>query len=153
MAYTLRRALARDIKFIHGMLFAAAGKGLLLPRPLSDLYSHTRDFFVLEGAGGEVLGCGALSIVWEDVAEVRSVFVREELRGKGGGRLLVEAALEEARSLGIPKVFTLTYETGFFTRLGFAEVGKDSLPQKIWSDCIHCPKFPDCDEVAMQRLV
>jgi amino-acid N-acetyltransferase len=135
------------------MLLGAAGQGQLLPRPLSDLYSHTRDFFVLVDGPGAVLGCGALSIVWEDVAEVRSIFVREELRGKGGGRLLVEAALEEARNLGIPKVFTLTYETGFFARLGFEEVGKDSLPQKIWSDCIHCHKFPDCDEVAMQRLV
>lgn len=99
------------------------------------------------------MGCGALSIVWEDIAEVRSLFVDESLRGKGAGRMLVEACLDDARSMGLGKVFTLTYETAFFGKMGFSEVGKDTLPQKIWAVCINCPKFPDCDEIAMLRVL
>lgn len=153
MEYSLHRALIQDIKTIHAFLLGAAEKRLLLPRSLSDLYNHAREFFVLHDARGRVAGCCALSIVWEDLAEIRSLFVCEELRGRGAGRVLAEACLDEAKGLGIRKVFTLTYETGFFARLGFEEVTKDVLPQKIWADCIHCPKFPDCDEVAMQRAV
>ena len=93
----------------------------------------------------------AAAVIWEDLAEIRSLFVREELRGKGYGRVLVEGCLEDARALGIRRLFTLTYKTEFFSKMGFVEVGKDVLPQKIWADCIHCPKFPDCDEIAMQR--
>lgn len=151
--YSLHPALVKDMKDIHGLLLKAADTGQLLPRSLSDLYNHTRDFLVLRDSIGIVAGCCALSIVWEDLAEVRSLFVLEELRGKGYGRALAEGCLETARQMGIRRVFTLTYRTGFFSRIGFKEVGKDVLPQKIWADCIHCPKFPDCDEVAMQRNV
>lgn len=153
MNYTLRNALVRDMKAVHGLLLGAAGAGQLLPRSLSDLYSHTRDFVVLLDADGELGGCCALSVVWEDLAEIRSLFVREDLRGQGLGRVLTETCLEAARDLGVHRVFTLTYRTDVFSRLGFVQVGKDVLPQKIWADCIHCPKFPDCDEVAMQRDV
>ncbi len=153
MEYSLHNALVSDVKSIHALLLNAAQNGLLLPRSLSDIYSHTRDFVVLRHARGHIAGCCALSIVWEDLAEIRSLLVDESLRGKGFGRALVEECLKNARAMGISTVFTLTYETGFFARQGFAEVGKDCLPQKIWADCIHCPKFPDCDEVAMQRTV
>ena len=153
MEYILDKALVKDIKGIHGLLMGGAQNGLLLPRPLSDLYNHTRDFFVLRQPDGQVVGCCALSIIWEDLAEIRSLFVHENLRNKGCGRMLAEACMEEAKSIGMQKIFTLTYETAFFARLNFVEVGKDVLPQKIWADCIHCPKFPDCDEVAMLRTV
>ena len=153
MVYELHRALVGDVKGIHALLLAAAGSGQLLPRSLSDVYKHIRDFFVLHDGGGNVAGCCALAVVWEDLAEIRSLFLREELRGQGFGRVLVDACLEDARELGITRVFTLTYKTGFFNKIGFEEVGKDVLPQKIWADCIHCPKFPDCDEIAMQRDV
>ena len=143
----------KDIKAIHSLLMGGAKQGLLLPRSLSDLYNHTREFFVLRDAAGTVVACAALSIVWEDMAEVRSLFVVEALRGKGAGRRLVEACIEDARTMDIGKVFTLTYETAFFGKLGFSEVGKDKLPQKIWAVCIHCPKFPDCDEVAMLQVL
>jgi amino-acid N-acetyltransferase len=151
MEYTLQNARVRHMKGVHALLRGGAGEGLLLPRSLSDLYSHTRDFVVLLDADACVVGCCALSIVWEDLAEIRSLFVRDDLRIQGQGRALVEACLDSARDLRIRKVFTLTYQTAFFAKLGFSEVGKDLLPQKIWADCIHCPKFPDCDETAMHR--
>lgn len=153
MEYALDKAFIKDIKGIHALLLGGAHNGLLLPRSLSDLYNHVRDFYVLRDPDGTVVGCCALSVVWEDLAEIRSLFVHERLRGKGCGRQLADACLQSAKSLGIHKVFTLTYETAFFAHLGFIEVGKDVLPQKIWADCIHCPKFPDCDEIAMQREV
>ena len=145
----LRRATVADVKPIHAALLAASSQGLLLPRSLSHLYNHIREFFVLEDAAGQVVGCSALSIVWEDLAEVCSLFVDESLRGKGYGRVLVNACIEDAKMLKTHRVFTLTYQTEFFAKVGFSEVGKDILPQKIWADCIHCAKFPDCDEIAM----
>ncbi len=153
MEYLLQSALLKDMKEVHALLLASASEGELLPRSLSDLYSHTRDFFLLKDPKGAVAGCCALSIVWEDLAEIRSLFVRQDLRRLGHGRLLVEACLESARAFGVRRVFTLTYRPDFFGALGFIEIGKDKLPQKIWADCIHCPKFPDCDEIALQRDV
>jgi amino-acid N-acetyltransferase len=141
------------MKDVHALLLESASAGELLPRSLSDLYSHTRDFILIKGKDGTVAGCCALSIVWEDLAEIRSLFVREDLRRSGWGRFLAGVCLENAGALGIRRVFTLTYRTDFFSNLGFVEVSKDKLPQKIWADCIHCPKFPDCDEIAMQRDV
>ncbi len=150
MKPVLRKASLADIKAIHALLLGASSEGLLLPRSLSQLYGHCRDFVVLD-AGGTIRGCCALSLVWEDLVEIRSLLVDASLRGQGFGRLLVETCLQEARELGSNRAFTLTYQTGFFVELGFVEVGKDVLPKKIWADCIHCPKFPDCDEIAMQR--
>lgn len=146
----LRRAAIKDVRGIHKLLMGGAGDGLLLPRPLGELYKHIREFCVLEnGDDGSVMGCCALSIVWEDIAEIRSLVVHESLRGKKLGQKLVETCLSEAVALGLPQVFTLTYQTEFFAKLGFRIVEKDTLPNKVWADCIHCPKFPDCDEIAM----
>ena len=123
---------------------------LLLPRSYSDLYSHLRDHYVIaEAEGPEILGCCALSIVWDSLAEIRSLAIVSSLRGMGWGRKMVESCLSEAITLGIYKVFTLTYQVAFFKKLGFVEISKDVLPQKVWADCLRCPKFPDCDETAM----
>lgn len=146
----IRKATVHDIKAIHAMLLQTAGEGLLLPRPLNNLYNHTRDFYVLEAEDGSGLaGCCALSITWEDMAEIRSLVVDKKLRGQGWGRKLVEACVSEGVALGLYRIFTLTYQVEFFGKLEFVEVTKDSLPQKVWADCINCPKFPDCDEHAM----
>ena len=153
MSFTVESPLVGDMREVHALLLGAAGAGQLLPRSLSDLYSHTRDFVVVRDGRGLVAGCCALSIVWDDIAEIRSLLVREDMRGRGVGRLMCQACLESARGFGLRRVFTLTYKTVFFEHMGFVEVGKDVLPQKIWADCIHCPKFPDCDEVAMLRDV
>ncbi len=148
----LRKARITDVKGVHKLLMNTnADDGLVLPRSYNQLYSHLRDFFVVvdDGADDEVLACCALSICWENLAEVRSLVVAREQRGHGLGRKLVEACVSDALTLGIYRVFALTNTTPFFAKMGFTEVSKDSLPQKVWSDCLNCPRFPDCDEVAM----
>lgn len=146
----IRKAMAADVEASHRLLNEYAQQGLLLPRSLSELYEHLRDYFVLEvHEGEEVEGICGLGICWSDLAEIESLAVSEEQQGKGFGRKLVDACLGEARLLGISRVFTLTYVPEFFIRLGFREVDKGTLPQKIWADCLKCPKFPNCDETAL----
>lgn len=142
-----------DVKPIHRLLMDCAKQSLLLPRSLNQIYSHIRDFYVVAQAlpegGDRMLGCCALSICWEDLAEIRSLAVEESFHGQGLGRRLVQACLDEAADLGLTRVFSLTYVAGFFGKFGFNVVTKDLLPQKVWSDCINCPKFPECDETAV----
>ncbi len=146
----IRKARIADVVAIQKMLSHFAQKGKLLPRSLSELYTNLRDMFVAEeDQEGRVVGCCSLHIVWENLAEVRSLAVDDAYQGMGIGRRLVEACTADADELGIGRVFTLTYETGFFKKLGFKVVDKNIFPHKIWADCLHCPKFPDCDEVAM----
>lgn len=149
MKLAVRKARMTDIRHIHNLVLTCSADGLLLPRSLSQLYGHLRDFYVVEDESGELVGCGALSIVWENMAEVRSLAVEHKVRRQGCGRLLVNACIEEAKALAIHKLFALTYQLPFFQALGFSVVEKDVLPQKVWMDCIHCPKFPDCDETAV----
>ena len=147
----IRKAIIRDIKSIHKLLSRFADQDLLLPRALSELYDHLRDFYVIEDdkRPATIIAVCALGICWENLAEIRSLAVADDQRGKGFGIKLVETCLEEAGSLGLKKVFLLTYIPGFFTKLGFKTIKKSTLPHKIWSDCLKCPKFPDCDEIAM----
>ncbi len=146
----IRKARIQDAKDLHRILNAFAAEGKLLPRSLSDLYTHIREFVVWESPEtGEILGCCCLHIVWEDLAEVRSLAVLPHCQGRGIGTSLVRECLQEARNLGIRRVFALTYEIKFFEKLGFRVTDKQVFPQKIWADCLHCTKFPDCDETAM----
>lgn len=147
----IRKAFVGDAKPIHKLLGYYADKGLLLPRSLSELYDHLRDFYIIEDnhQGHSIVGVCALGICWEDLAEIRSLAIAEGHQGKGFGSQLVEICLKEAASLGLKKIFTLTYIPDFFVRLGFREVEKSVLPHKIWADCLKCAKFPDCDEMAM----
>jgi amino-acid N-acetyltransferase len=148
---SIKKAVIGDVKAIHKILNYYADKGLLLPRSLSELYDHLRDFFVLEIGyqTNSIQGVSALGICWEGLAEIKSLAVTAAHQGKGLGYQLVEACLDEARNLGLESVFTLTYIPEFFTRLGFREVEKSVLPHKIWADCLKCSKFPDCDEKAL----
>ena len=147
----IRKAQIQDIKSIHEILTHYGNKILLLPRSLSELYDHLRDFHVIENSKvkGSLLGVCSLSICWEDLGEIRSLAVVEESQKRGLGSKLVEICLSEAVELGLKKVFVLTLEKGFFARFGFKEIEKSLLPHKIWADCIKCPKFPDCDEIAL----
>ena len=147
----IRKATIEDIKSIHAMLKYFGEKGELLPRPLSKLYDHVRDFSVFTEPqdSKKIIGCCALQFCWEDLAEIRSLAVLENVSGKSIGRRLVENAFEEARQFKIKSLFTLTYKPAFFEKFGFIKIDKADLPIKIWSDCIHCVKFPDCDETAM----
>ena len=145
----LRKARVGDVKVIQALLRDCAKRGELLPRALTHLYKHVRDFYVAELDDGRLAACCGLSIVWEDLAEVCSLVVETPFRRQGLGLRIVRECLGEADSLGVQRVFALTYQEAFFKKLGFAEVDKEVLPQKIWADCIHCPKYPDCDETAV----
>jgi amino-acid N-acetyltransferase len=145
----IRNARMDDVKTIHALLNHFAAKGLLLGRSISSLYDHLRDFLVLTDESGQILGVAALQISWENLAEIRSLAVLEAFQGRGLGAQLVQACLDEAKRLEIEKIFTLTYQAGFFRKQGFVDIDKHKLPHKIWSDCLHCPKFPDCDEEAL----
>ena len=147
----IRKAVIQDVRNIHQLLAFYAEQGLLLSRPLSEIYDHLRDFVVAEdeGSGKNLLGVCALGICWERLAEIRSLAVAEDQKGKGLGVRLVKICLKEAESLGVKEAFVLTYVPGFFSKLGFEEVKKSTLPHKVWADCLKCAKFPDCDEIAM----
>lgn len=150
----IRKATIKDIKSIHLLLRDYGAKGLLLSRPLSQLYDHVRDFWVfVDTERDSVIGCCALQFCWEDMAEIRSLAVDEKHGRKKIGSQLINAALEEAKKFHIKKVFTLTYQPEFFSKFGFNEINKSELPHKIWADCISCVKFPDCDETAMMKMI
>jgi len=148
VAVQFRKAKISDVEAIHSLINKYAGQGLMLARPRTMLYECIRDFTVAEDQG-QLVAAGALHILWDDLAEVRALAVAPEYVGQGVGRCLVERFVEEARDLGIPKVFTLTYQPGFFAKCGFAMVNKEELPHKVWKECINCPKFPNCDENAL----
>ncbi|PJB32249.1 MAG: GNAT family N-acetyltransferase, partial [Deltaproteobacteria bacterium CG_4_9_14_3_um_filter_65_9] len=145
----IRKARMSDVKGIRQLIAEYAKKGDMLPRSMADIYENLRDYFVFEEDGGELVGSAAIHIMWEDLAEVRSLAVREGKMRRGVGTQLVESCISEAIMLGIERVFALTYKPEFFEKLGFHIVDKAELPQKIWTDCLKCSKFPDCDEVAL----
>ncbi|MCF7958486.1 MAG: N-acetyltransferase, partial [Phycisphaerae bacterium] len=137
-----------DVPAIRDLINMHAEEGRMLFRSMADLYESIRDFKVYEG-DGKVLGCCALPIIWADLAEVKSLAVLKGYQGKGIGAALVKVVVQEARQLKLPKIFTLTLEEGFFLKLGFQKVTMDSLPMKVWSECIHCSKQDQCDEIAL----
>lgn len=150
----IRKATIRDVKAIHRLLKKHADRGELLPRALSDLYDCLRDFSVFEEkSGGSIIGVCALHVCWEDLAEIRSLAVCKQYQGKGIGSTMVTTALGEAQNLGIGRIFTLTYRPDFFNKHGFKIIDKATLPQKIWAECVKCVKFPDCDEIAMLKIL
>lgn len=150
----VRKAAIKDIKAIHWLLQEYGNKGELLPRPLTQLYDHLRDFSVfVDDKEDKVAGCCALQFCWEDLAEVRSLAVHPDHLGKKIGSRLLEEALSEAKSFNIKRVFTLTYRPEFFEKYGFVQIDRSKLPLKIWGDCLLCVKFPDCDEIAMMKKI
>jgi amino-acid N-acetyltransferase len=148
----LRKATIQDVKSIHKLLQLYGNQGILLARPLSQLYDHVRDFTVCtDDETQRLIGCGALQFCWEELAEIRSLAVHPDYIGKGFGRVITEAIIAEAQRFKTRKLFTLTYQPAFFNRFGFKKIDRAELPLKIWTDCIICVKFPDCDETAMMR--
>jgi len=142
------KARIGDAIQMHRIINFFADRGEMLPRSLSEIYENIRDYFVYR-LEGKVVACAALHISWSELAEIKSVAVAEEYQGKGIGDVLIKACLNEAKELGIPTLFCLTYRDGFFARFGFTVIDKMELPQKVWSECYRCPKFPNCDEIAM----
>ncbi len=148
----VRKAKVSDAPNIYSLINEYAKEGIVLPKSLNSIYENIRDFWVYEEEG-EILGCVALHVVWEDLAEIRSLAVDKAHKGLGIGAKLVEACLEEARQMGIKRVFSLTYVKDFFERFGFSEIDKSMLPHKVWGECINCVKFPQCDEIAVMLEV
>lgn len=149
---TFRKAKMHDVEALHHLINELAELGLMLPRSRSILYESLREFTIVEDEG-KFLGGGALHIIWEDLAEVRALAIEPDHHGKGIGKRLVDELIKEAEELGISQVFALTYQVDFFKKCGFEEIIKEKMPQKVWKDCINCPKFPNCDEVAVIRMV
>lgn len=143
-----RKAVISDIKEIQKLVNEFARRELMIPRAINELYENVRDFVVTEEEGA-IKGVCALHVLWEDLAEVRSLAVKKEYQMLGIGRQMVKRCLNEAKALGVKRVFALTYQPLFFKKLGFIDTDKASLPQKIWGDCVRCPKFPECDEHAL----
>jgi len=146
------KARIDDVPQMHKLINDFANRGDMLPRALSQIYENLRDYFVLR-EGDQVIGCAALHVNWQDLAEVRSLAVDERYQRAGLGATLVNACIDEARGLGLPQVFTLTRQPGFFQKQGFALVDRSRLPHQVWAECYYCPKFPDCDEVALMREI
>jgi amino-acid N-acetyltransferase len=145
----IEKARMSDIPKMHQLINYFAERGEMLPRALSEMYENIRDFFVARNDKGETVGCVALHVNWSDLAEVKSLAVSRNAQGKGVGTELVRACVDEARELGINTVFCLTYKPDFFEKVGFRREDKAKLPRKVWTECYRCPKFPDCDEVAL----
>ncbi|HUW65911.1 MAG TPA: N-acetyltransferase [Spirochaetia bacterium] len=143
-----RKARIDDVGAIQSQINYYAGIGLMLARSLSMLYESIREFTVVV-VDDKVVGTGSLHITWKDLAEVRALTVDPDYVRRGIGRNLVRVLLAEAQQLGIPRVFALTYKEEFFRKCGFLTVAKDELPQKVWRECIDCPKFPNCEETAV----
>jgi amino-acid N-acetyltransferase len=137
-----------DVAAIHAIVTVFADRGEMLHRPLNEIYENLRDFYVAR-LDGEVIGCVALHLLWSDLAEVKSLAVREDRQLKGIGLRLVQACIDEARAIGLPRVFALTYKPRFFEKLGFEQADVMSFPQKVWGECYRCPKFPSCTEIAL----
>jgi amino-acid N-acetyltransferase len=133
---------------MHELINSFADKEEMLARSLSEIYEHVRDYFVVR-EGERVIACVALHVMWQDLAEIKSLAVAEGSQRHGIGIELVKACLREAKQLGIPTIFCLTYKPAFFENVGFAQLDKLELPRKVWGECYRCPKFPDCDEVAL----
>jgi len=145
----IRKARLSDVEKMYELINHYANKDLMLPRSRSMLYENIRDFAVME-ENGDILGICALHILWVDLAELRTLAVKEGFLKQGIGAKLVKYILDEARELGIQKVFTLTYQPGFFEKQGFTIIDKESMPRKVWTDCINCPKFPNCNEICLE---
>lgn len=144
----VRPATMQDVPAIHALITYHAELGRMLFRSHADLYEHLRDFFVFESEE-RVCGCCAVELVWRDLAELKSLAVAEERRGRGIGTALVRAAEAEAQRLGLTQLFALTREQAFFERMGYRVVAKETLPHKVWTDCVRCPVQANCDEIAL----
>ncbi|MFN3648170.1 MAG: N-acetyltransferase [Armatimonadota bacterium] len=145
----VRRARVADAEAIQRLITQFADRDEMLHRSLGEIYENIRDFYVAENEKGSVVACGGLHVCWKHLAEIKSLAVDEACQGQGYGKRIVQACLDEGRELGLQTVFALTYKPEFFTRIGFRIVDKSALPHKVWNECIRCPKFPACGEIAV----
>lgn len=145
----IRTAKISDVKSIHSLISVYAERDRMLFRSLAEIYDHLQAFIVAADDNDEVIGCCMLSIVWSDLAEIKSLAVSVDQKGMGIGRALVEYAIKTGKDVGVNKVFALTLEPNFFEKVGFHRIDRRELPMKVWSDCAKCPKQDNCDEIAV----
>ncbi|MCK5534079.1 N-acetyltransferase [bacterium] len=148
----IRKAKVGDVEGMHKLINYYANKKEMLPRARNELYENIRDFFIVEEKG-KIVACCALHVAWGDLAEVKAMAISPRWQRKGLGSTLLDKCFQEAVLLGIKKVFALTFKPQFFLKHGFKQVKRESLPHKIWSECINCPMFPDCNEVPMVKKI
>lgn len=148
----VRKADMGDIAPLLELINAYAAKGIMLPRTEFEMSENIRDFSVIY-SGGHLIGCGALHFYSPVIGEVRSLAVDPNWKTHGVGRRMVQALIEEARVFSLDAVFAFTYVADFFRRMEFQEVERGELPLKAWKDCLRCPKFHCCDEIAMVRIL
>jgi amino-acid N-acetyltransferase len=144
----IRKARVEDVPHIQKLIHIFADRGEMLHRSLNELYETMRDFTIVEEQG-RIVACAAVHVTWDDLAELKSVAVAPDTQGRGYGKLVVNRCLEEARELGLRRVFALTYKPEFFARFGFQIIDRNMLPHKVWGECIKCHKYPNCNETAM----
>jgi amino-acid N-acetyltransferase len=149
----IRPARVGDVPALCDLIRTFADRKLMIRRSLGELYESIREFLVATDDDGRILGCAALHVFWDDLAELKCLAVTEEAQGQGVGRKLVDACWAAAQELEIPSVFTLTYVADFFEKCGYTQIEKSELPHKIWNECVRCPLFPSCTEVALIRGV
>jgi len=148
MSYIIRKSNVYDVKHIHKLINYYAQKNKMLPRSFNSIYENILGFYVVEKQK-KIIGCCCLSVSWEDLAEIKSLAIKEEHQNKGLGSKLVRLCEEEAKKICVKKIFVLTYIPEFFKKLGFKETDKNTLPNKIWKECIECPFFPNCNEIPL----
>lgn len=148
----VRKATMQDVEAVWQIVNRNADKGLMLPRSHNTIFESLRDFLVVT-VDERVVATAALHIMWNDLAEIRAMAVDDQFQGKGIGRALLEAIEREAKILAIPRLFALTYQVEFFNHCGYQVVAKEGLPQKVWKECVYCPKFPTCDEIAVLKEI
>ena len=153
MELTTRPARLADVPALPALINGFAEQKLMLHRPMAELYENIRDFLVAEAEVGGLVGCAAVHIDTDTVGELKSLAVAPAAHGRGVGRALVGACEDEARRLGLARLFCLTYQVEFFSRLGYTRVDRSRLPDKVWSECVRCHRFLDCDEVAMWKVL
>jgi amino-acid N-acetyltransferase len=148
----IRKAKIEEIKQIQKLINSFAKLDLMLPRSLNELYENIRDFWVIE-ENRRIIGCAALHISWDDLVEIKSLAVAKNKQRSGLGRELINACLNEAKELGAKRIFVLTYKPEYFKKFGFKKIKHENLPHKIWAECINCCKFPDCEEIALLKVL
>ena len=147
-----RKSTVRDAHQIHDLIMLCARDGAMMPRSLNEIYERIRSFFVLDDKG-RIVGCCCLHVMWDDLAEIKSLAVAPDYRKRGYGAAMVQEAMDEARDLLVARVFSLTFIPEYFKRFGFEPIDMNELPKKIWSECVHCIHYPDCKETAVIRNV
>lgn len=152
MSVICRKALVDDVEALYDLIQGYAANGIMLPRSREAL-TRNIDTFIVAQDGDKLIGCGSLCRLGSDLVEIRSLGIVDGYKGQGIGSRLVDALIDEAKTQGIPKVMALTYEAAFFQRNGFQIVEKEIFPEKVWTDCVHCPKQHCCDEIAVVKII